>query len=164
MNDSTEPAAQPAGGGDGQAQRWTGDGQGQTDQRPGDQQADCHSTRLHRAKLGSERGRDGVRVAELGDRCRGRLRLGASPRLVGLEGFQQPVAQLIGDRGPDGWWPGKLGRDRGQVVGDRVAVGRVAQVVAGHGRSPSRAVTAAENSCQEDRSSLSMRRPAAVSA
>ena len=32
-NDSAEPAAQPAGGGDGQAQRWTGDRQGQADQR-----------------------------------------------------------------------------------------------------------------------------------
>jgi hypothetical protein len=102
-NDSAEPAAQPAGGGDGKAQRWTGDRQGQTDQRerqpradqlvapwrqgvdhdrgdpgqpdqgPGDQQADCHPTRLHRAKLRPERGGDGVRVAELGDRRRGRL-------------------------------------------------------------------------------------------
>ena len=155
VNDSAEPAAQPAGGGDGQAQRWTGDRQGQADQRerqpwadqlvapwrqgvdhdrgdpgqpdqrPGDQQAERHPTRLHRAKLRPERGGDGVRVAELGDRRRGRLRLGASLRLVGLEGFQEPVAQLIGDRGPGGWRPGELGGDRRQVVGDRVAAGRV---------------------------------------
>ena len=81
----------------------------------------------------------------------GRLRLGASVPLVGLEGFQEPkrsssVTAARADGGPG------AGRRLRQVAGDRVAADRAAQVAAGHGRSPSRAVTAAENSCQEDRS------------
>ena len=46
---------------------------GQPDQRPGDQQAQRDPTRLDRAELRPERGGDRVRVAELGDRRRGRL-------------------------------------------------------------------------------------------
>jgi hypothetical protein len=86
---------------------------------------------------------------------------------MGRERLQQPVVQLIDDRDPGSGRPGQPRCDRRQVVSDRVAarwlVLPAVHVVAGHGGPPSSAVTAAENSCQEDRSSLSARRPDGVS-
>ena len=104
-----------------------------------------------------------VRVAELGDRRRSPR--GEHPAPGGSRGLPEPVAQLIGDRGRADGGPGAGRRPPpGSRATVRSRLPGAAQVAAGHGLSPSRAVTAAENSCQEDRSSLRVRRPAAVRA